>query len=267
MSLYRNQFSEEHDFPYVEKPTKYVVIASTARSGSHMLGHAMFKTGAFGFPLEYVNRGNLEEWMRRLGTGHVLDTIREIEHRRTSPNGVFSIKLHYSQIAAFGGFKGVMKVFPGARYVLIGRQNVLRQAISYAIASQTGVWISGQQGTRQEPRYDFGQVDWCLRELVRDQAAWRYMLAATGCPYLEVDFDQAKKDMAGTIRTIAAFSHVALEPQQIPAEPVTKKQSNALNDEWERRFLSDFNGETLFPDHAGGIKEKLKHRLTTLLEL
>ena len=41
MHLYEDQFSEEYDFPRLEKPTKILIIASTARCGSHMLEHAL----------------------------------------------------------------------------------------------------------------------------------------------------------------------------------------------------------------------------------
>ena len=41
MSLYEDQFLEKNDLNRVEKPSKTLIIASTGRSGSHMLGHAL----------------------------------------------------------------------------------------------------------------------------------------------------------------------------------------------------------------------------------
>ncbi len=148
MKLYEEQFSGSHDFPRQERPDKTLIIASTPRCGSHMLGHTLHETGAFGFPLEYANPANLREWKRRIEMESTEEVIRELTQRRTSPNGVFGIKLHYTHINVLGGFDGVQALFPEAYYVLLSRKDVLKQAVSLAIAKQTGVWIAGQQPER-----------------------------------------------------------------------------------------------------------------------
>lgn len=158
INLYAKQFSESLDFPEVEGPTKIIVIASTPRCGSHMLGHAMWQTSQFGFPLEYLNPRNLSVWRKRFCSRNVADTLSAIERKRTSPNGVFGIKIHYSQLRQLGGFAGLAEYFPHACYVLLSRADVLMQAVSYSVALQTGVWIAGQKPINGQPlRYDFGQ--------------------------------------------------------------------------------------------------------------
>lgn len=138
MPLYKDQFSEAHDFPRVDKPSKILIIASTARCGSHMFGHALYQTGKFGFPLEYGNAANLAEWKRRLKIEDFGQVMSEIQRRRTSPNGVFGIKIHYKHIKLLGGFDNLGKLFPGATYILLSRKDVMGQAISLSIAKQTG---------------------------------------------------------------------------------------------------------------------------------
>jgi LPS sulfotransferase NodH len=263
VNLYEDQFSSRHDFPPAGPPVKVLVIASTPRSGSHMLGHSLHETGQFGFPLEYMNPANLAEWKRRLGVRDTLEALRHIQARRTSPNGVFSIKTHYSHLAQFGGFAGLATTFPDAYYVLLSRQNVLRQAISNSIASQTGVWIDGQKPNGNTARYSFRHVDGRLRETIRDTAAWRYVLAANGVNCIEMDFDVARRDIPGAVRRIADFMGVALDPQRIPPAPVTRQQSDSLNEEWERRFLADHRGGVLFEPQ--GVGDRLKGRLRRLL--
>ncbi|EDX85301.1 hypothetical protein S7335_3000 [Synechococcus sp. PCC 7335] len=63
-----------------------------------MLEHALYRTNSFGFPLEYANPHNPVEWNRRFNTDSLPRALAEIQQRRTSPNGVFSIKVHYSHI-------------------------------------------------------------------------------------------------------------------------------------------------------------------------
>lgn len=241
MYLYEDQFSERHDFPETEKPSKVLIIASTGRSGSHMLGHALHQTGCFGFPLEYVNSANLAEWKRRFKQDDFHSVLNEIQRRRTSPNGVFGIKVHYPHIKQFGGLDGLMKAFPDAYYILLSRKNVLRQAVSLSIASQTGVWISGQEPVGNNPVYDFDNIDRCLRETIKNNASWRYLLSAGGCNYIEMDFDHVCHDISGAVREISDFIGIEVDPERIPDHQVTKRQSESVNEEWASRFIFEYD--------------------------
>lgn len=241
MNLYEDQFSTKHDFPIVENPSKILIIASTGRCGSHMLGHALHKTNKFGFPLEYVNLENLNEWKKRLKTDDLQKTIVELQKRRTSPNGVFGIKIHYSHIQQFGGFENLLKSFPNAYYILLSRKNVLLQAISLSIASQTGQWISGQKTNNIVPKYNFNHIDESLQSIILDNSSWRYTLAANGCNYIEMDFDKIRNNLADSLKSIASFVNCEIDKSKIPNEQVTKKQSNQINFEWEAQFISDIN--------------------------
>jgi LPS sulfotransferase NodH len=247
MYLYEDQFSEGYDFQRVDKPSKVLIIASTQRCGSHMLGHALQKTESFGFPLEYTNPPNLHEWKKRLGMESFHQVLAEIQRRRTSPNGVFSIKIHYSQIKEFGGFEKLQALFPSAYYILLTRKSVLRQAVSLSIASQTGVWISGQRPVNANPKYSFEHIKECLRKIILDNSSWRYLLAASGCNYIEVEFEDFCNNPEESTKEIAAFLGVAVASEKVPKEQATKKQSSKINEDWTDRFISEFDSsEELF---------------------
>ncbi|MCE8015495.1 Stf0 sulfotransferase [Halomonas sp. MCCC 1A17488] len=266
MHLYEEQFSERHDYPRVKAPAKVLVIASTGRSGSHMLGHALHATNRFGFPLEYANPLNLQEWQRRLKIDDFQEVMEEIKQRRTSPNGVFGIKLHYPHIKQFGGFGNVVKCFPDAYYILLSRKDLLKQAVSLSIAIQTGVWISGQQAVSDDPQYDFGHIDKCLRETILNNSSWRYTLSANGCNYIEMDFDHVRHNLVQSINDIAGFMGVEIESVEIPREPVTKKQSDIRNAEWEKRFISDFNASSeLLSNSASGLMKSIERKVKRML--
>lgn len=238
-ALYQNQFSPAHDFPQYEgDPARTVIIGSTGRSGSHMLGHYMRDTGAFGFPLEYLHPGNIREWRKILGTSSVTDTLTELQRRRTSPNGVFGIKIHYWQMRAVGGFSAIQEILSRPVFVLIRRRNVLAQAVSFAIAQQTGVWIEGQKATG-EAAYDAGLIDKCLRSILMDTAAWQYTLSVSGARWMEVVFEEVISDPALTVKEIASFSGVELDDEILPKAPSTKPQRTSISDEWARKFVED----------------------------
>ncbi len=251
MALYQEQFEEKYNFNRT-RPRRYLVIASTPRCGSHMLGHTLHQTERFGFPLEYANSDNLKNWRSICGTNDTESTVCEIMNRRTSPNGVFAIKLHYSHIANLGGFDTVKRLFPNAHYVLLTRSNALSQAISFALASQTGIWIDGQEGDASMARYDRALIDKCLRRVLKENAAWRYLLAANGCRHIEMDFDSVKEDIAEAIKRIANFSNIEMSDDVVPAAPVTRRQGGSINREWARRYLEEYENGVLFPEQTPG---------------
>ncbi len=265
MNLYEEQFSEKHDFPRVVNPSKILIIASTGRCGSHMLGHALHKTQAFGYPLEYANLANLNEWKKKLNTENLLETIVELKKRRTSPNGVFGIKIHYSHIKEFGGFEKVLKFFPDAYYILLSRKNVLQQAVSLSIASQTGGWISGQKLQSNDPKYDFNQIDESLRSIILDNSSWRYALAANGCNYIEMDFDNIRNNLTESLQNIANFVNCEIDANKMPKEQVTKKQSNERNIEWASQFIAEINNnKELLNDLKPTFLSKVNRKLRAL---
>lgn len=263
--LYEDQFSKRYDLPGLDKPSKFLIIASTPRCGSHMLGHALQKTNSFGFPLEYTNPINFPEWQKRFGKEDFQDVLAEIQKVRTSPNGVFGIKIHYSHIKQYGGFARLQETFPNAFYVLLTRNDILKQAISLAIARKTGVWISGQKPVNENPEYEFKHIHKCLRELIVYNSSWRQVLRENRCNYIEMNFDFVVKNIASSIEQVAQFMDVEVKTELIPTQQVTKKQSNSINSEWEKRFLHDYQNYKIVEPASnqkinllGKIKGKMK---------
>lgn len=266
MHLYEDQFSESHDFPRIEKPSKVLIIASTARCGSHMLGHALHQTSRFGFPLEYANPVNLSEWKKRLGIFDFQEVMTELQRRRTSPNGIFGIKIHYPHIRQFGGFQNLVRLFPNAYYVLLSRKDVLRQAVSLSIAGQTGVWISGQKSVNDNPEYDFKNIENSLRQTILNNSSWRYILSASGCNYIEMDFDHVRYNLVQSIEQIACFLDIDIDLSQMPKVQVTTKQSSDINKEWAIRFISEFNkSDELLSNVKPSLIERIKGKVKRII--
>jgi LPS sulfotransferase NodH len=134
--------------------------------------------------------------------------------------------------------------------VLLSRQDILKQAVSLSIASQTGVWISGQKPVNENPEYSFKHIDNRLRKIILDNSSWRYTLAASGCNYIEMGFDQVSQDLFQSIKKIAKFMSLELYEECIPKEQVTRKQSNNRNKEWEDKFISDFDKSSELLENA-----------------
>lgn len=223
--LFEAQFDAVRDIAGAHEASKTLIVASTPRSGSHMLGHLMAETGAMGVPYEYGNPRNMPRWRKITGTGSVEDTLGAIMARRTTPNGVFAIKLHYAHLAPCGGLDRLLELFPDPRVIHIHRADLLRQAISLSRARQTDVWIDGMAGNGRRAVYDRAGIEEGLRQLALYNAEWRLDLAERKIPFMAVEFDRVRKEPGGVIREIAAFADIDLDPARIPEKLATKAQS------------------------------------------
>jgi len=268
-NLYEDQFNAKYNFGACEKVKKTLIIASTPRCGSHLLGHSLYETKQFGFPLEYVQPANLDKWKIIYKTDNTSVALDQIEQHRTSPNGVFSIKIHYHQLSQLGGFNGLLKRYKNPYIMLLTRSDALNQAVSLSIARQSGVWIAGQLPKNYNITYNYDDINYCLRRTLLDNAAWRYLLASSTADYIELDFAQVKTDLNNCVVKIADFMQLENFNIKEPVKHATKVQSNAINKEWIEKFKSDKRTQDILLDvdkvlDKKSIASKVKYRIKNI---
>ncbi|MEO1139429.1 MAG: Stf0 family sulfotransferase [Pseudomonadota bacterium] len=230
--LWYRQFDTENDFPEVSI-TKKVALCTTPRCGSHFLGHQMHAMGAFGYPLEYLNPGNWKVWNKRAGSQATLDYIKSA---RTGPNGVFSVKLHHEHLPAF--LKQELAPLD-YRFVHLCRRDLVKQAISFARAQQTGAWISDMPETAPA-QYDWALIAAKVDAISRGNAAWQGFLRSVGIVPLVLYYEDIVADMPGTIEQMAAYLEIDLNDVTIEQPTFTpQRQKKASDDDWRVRFESD----------------------------
>ena len=78
---------------------------------------------------------------------------------------------------------------------------------------------------------------------------------------MEMNFDHVRNNLADAIQTIANFTDIDLEPKKIPEKQVTQKQSNNINAEWEKMFLSQCNNKELLESCHPGFINQIKRKL------
>lgn len=233
-----DQFSTARDFLDNGPARKTLVIASSARSGSHLLGQVLHATGHFGDPLEYMHPAHIERWKARYSTENNKEALRAIQRDRTSANGVFAIKLHYAHLRALGGISAVKEIFPSPHVVVLRRRDTLKQAVSHVIAKQSGLWI-GDIPPQEQLRYNAAEIDLALAEAIQANANWRFDLFRSGLPCIDLDHEDVAADIPAAVEHIARFASVSIPPEAIPSKPMTRSQSSPLNAEWQRRYTRD----------------------------
>lgn len=231
------QFAECSDLPFTTHARRIILIASTPRCGSHFLGHMLRDHGGFGVPLEYLHQGNTLYWAKRFGTRDLEELFPLFLRYRTSSNGTFVVKAHWFQ---FEPVKDCIDRMTGGlsidRTVWVYRENLLSQAISYVIAAQTGVWISGAKA-HGEAAYDFDRIVAAANEIRRQNTAWAaHRETVAPDRFLTVSYEKILRRETSELQSLSRFLELtkALTPSKR-----TERQTTRINDEWKQRFKSE----------------------------
>jgi len=125
-------------------PTRFrYLIFSTQRTGSELLC-AYLRERAIGVPLEYFGPASLAERLDCLdGNGRTMFQryVPLLEAKRTTPNGIFGMKLHPGQLEALSESndeKAIRFLDLFGKIIVLRRRDKVLQAISLARAIITG---------------------------------------------------------------------------------------------------------------------------------
>lgn len=230
--LWKRQFDPASDFPTVPV-SKKIALCTTPRCGSHFLGHQLHARGCFGYPLEYLNPGNWTVWSQRAQSADASDTLDYVKSVRTGPNGVFAVKLHHEHLAAFLKYEANPLDY---KFIHLCRRDLVKQAISFARAQQTGAWISDmpETGTAQ---YDWALIAQKVEAISRGNADWQSFLCSLGIAPLQLFYEDIVADAPKAIDQIATYLDIDIS-QVPPGEPsfAPKRQKRPAQDRWRERF-------------------------------
>ncbi len=234
----KREMSTERDFPGPVEVRQRYCILSSPRSGSTLLGRMLYETGAAGDPQEYFNPPLLIHERQRSGDEKLAvgEFIRRMQARRTSPNGVFGMKMHYSQMLGAFGAKAPTNDMLGhlKRYqqlIWIRRRDRLRQAISQALGQKTGVWSSEE--SRGSPVAEVKLQPYeCVRALQMvcgDDFGWQRLIQSTGIKVHEVWYEDLVSDYDNQCRQVLKYLQIDDAVPTIPKPPL-QRQATELNE-------------------------------------
>jgi LPS sulfotransferase NodH len=187
----------------------------------------------------------------------------------TTANGVFGAKLMWGY---FGDFVSLVRnipeyrdvpladllseVFPELTFVRIVRANKVRQAVSLWKAVQTATWREDQASAgaaysvedegsppyrsfieehRPQLRFHYGAIDHLLKHLLIEEASWDAFFEHSGIKPVLVLYENFAADYETS--TLNLLDRLDLAPPEgFDFEPRMKKQSDAINDDWTKRY-------------------------------
>jgi len=246
-AYYERMMSSEKDAPAgASKATLRYCIASTPRSGSTLLSRTLEATRLAGVPMEYFNNSFMGGWQRlNSGRGIQLPSyIAELESRRTTPNGIFGVKTHWSQLQLIANqsrlpFTGILQTAVGncTKFIQINRRDKLAQSISLHIGNQTKVYHSDQMNlgsAENVATFDASAISVNIARLFIEEASWSKYIKERGVDVIEVIYEDLVADHAGTCRRV--FDFLGLAGVEIPPPP-TRKLETSETAEFRRLYL------------------------------
>lgn len=235
------------DLPDFEGRSIDYVICSVPRSGSTLLAYLLRASGAMGVPHEYLHPTiHLPVLARRLqsirqdGTVDMDLYLRLLRKRRSTANGVFGLKAHFSQLSRLLPIPSVAKLFEGARLIRIRRRDIVRQAISYYVADGTGVWSTldaESVAALPSPDYNGLAIELYLSMILAEEAGWERLLADRNV--LDVWYEDLVASADSVCRSVC--SHLGVHPTSTfdVARIGLQRLPAARTADWKRRFCAE----------------------------
>jgi trehalose 2-sulfotransferase len=229
------------------KPSIAYIIASTQRSGTHLLCNIL-RSIAVGSPDEFFLCKPGETWEERWGAPSRQAYVERVFEENTGSNGVFGTVVMWSYFERmhqmlqeipdckkFSGARLLSHVFNRPKYIWMRRRNRVEQAVSWAIACQTGIWsqrIGEQPQSQATPKFDFKVIDeWCNR-IAAHEEAWANYFRENRMEPLVLFYEDVVECHRTAAERVLEFLGLPLRHRlEIPA-PEIEKQANEISAKW-----------------------------------
>jgi LPS sulfotransferase NodH len=260
----------EADYPaWSGPPRRTIVVCTQQRSGSTLLGEAIYFAGGLGCPLEYFHAGFRPGFEKRWETATFRDYFDALYRFRTDPSGTLSIKLFWVDVmrllqecdaslfdrighvdapvigddAYRNIFRLLSELLPNPVFIFLTRQDSLRQAVSLSIAAQsrTWRWIPGKQNPDPSitAEYDFDHLIVCIALIQNYNKHWDGFFNANRIAPLRITYEDMAADYGEQLRAI--LTHLGRQSLPDIAPPRMRKQADALSERFVERFKQEFS--------------------------
>lgn len=223
------EYDAIYDLPRYAGPSRTYLVATTQRTGSHYLAHLLGRTAWAGVPFEYVNgfrvmrELKVRGWPMSVGSERTL--LAEMQARRTGSTGLFGLKAHWHSWREALARPGICGLVRPDAVVYLARRDREAQAVSLALAEQSGVWVSFDDDVEREASYSEDAVAEALDRIAAECTAWEHHLAAWEGPVLRIFYEDLCAEPAAVVNTIGAFLGAPADgptrelPMPVPTKP------------------------------------------------
>lgn len=228
-----------------ERPErKRLFILFTPRSGSSWFGDLLRSTRVLGNPEEFLNQDTNSEVVRRFATRTEIDYLNALETVTASGNGLFSIEAVWGHVELCGF--DLLHYYGDAHFVYLRRRDILAQAISLLLATETGVYHNptGGAGEAQtgaadrlvSPEKTFATIRRWWGHLMNYECQAEIQFAIRGIRPLRLTYEDIVGDPPGTVQQVREFCAIPPEAGGPPSSSYAPVGGRA-NAELAEQFL------------------------------
>lgn len=231
-------YSQEFDFlAEVSKPSTHYMVATMPRSGSTLFCLELWKTGALGAPMEYLNLEAGNGIITRLSAS--LDIQKywiDVQRLRTSPNGIFGYKMFMSNwLYIAKKHPEFLKKITPKKIIYLTRNDKLGQAISYSKAIRSNAWFSGlKKNTPVE--FDRDHINYCKNLISQQEMFWEKLFVLTETNVLRVTYEELMLNPRAIAEKVAVDLGIAVNNVERLAIPLIGIQRDRSSLDWKRLY-------------------------------
>jgi LPS sulfotransferase NodH len=232
------------------RPLNAVVICSSERTGSGLLGSALWSTGLCGRPDEYLGPKTRRDYEAAWCCSGDRDYVERVFAYATTPNGVFSMKVHWQHLqwASWltataprhrGGADPFVALAPRVHFFRVSRRDKVRQAVSLYLARQTGRYRrTGDRPTTpaDQVRFDHKAIRRLVGEVHEWDRGWDRYFAELGVQPTRIWYeDHLEREYSAT--AVRVLGSIGIEvPPNLTVISGYRKQADETSDILVRRF-------------------------------
>lgn len=207
------------------------------RSGSNLLAGYLRATPYFAGFHEQLNFDTVQNQAANFGAESFPDFLRAATDERAAGRFVYGFKASADQLMMLQRF-GIPKMYAGGlRIIHILREDLIGQAVSYQIASQTQKWTSRQAGVGDAAEVTFNakQITHLISAALESNNAIAAFADIFGHPRLQVGYEDLVADPRREIDRIAAFAGRG-EARWPIKPPAIEQQASEINDRFRDQY-------------------------------
>ena len=231
----------QFDLPGSARPLAgpVTIMLFTNRSGSSLLADHLRATGRFRGMGEPLNPGLVLSTMESEGHASFHAYLKSRVDRNQSPDSMFGMKASLQQVLMLLRARIIPGYFNDVRWVFMQRRDLVAQAVSFEIASQTKRWESFAKDTGVKPQYDFERSRKKVQALSLQNASINALFSVLGVQPVRVFYeDFAVSPIPSTVQLASLLGMADARVDE--ASLRRRKQRDEINAAFQASFREEY---------------------------
>jgi LPS sulfotransferase NodH len=223
----------------VRRDIRYVFLCFTNRCGSNFLANALSSSGHLNRAGEFFNGDAIVDNCLQRNHSSVPDYFKSLTYRE-GKNGFLVSKLSYMHLEILGKAGVLDRIIDLSRFIVIERADKLAQAISYALAFQTGRWTYDMPGQKSEAELEFSRerINEIIEAILDQNQRFARFFAINGIISPTVQYERFTEEPTRQVQILGQF--IGLPQLRYVSENIDlRRQAGHINREWRDRFVRE----------------------------